>query len=388
MRSDRDYRLFVTHKRNCQKLRDFLKDKGWLYRKRKLFYLGDERVVLGVIADVSKNELISSVDFELEEYEDAEQTTDEQRVGDKRKLSRALRDLIGADRWDDEWEAEAVAFGWERHGDLIVLDQRAFQGQRWAPYKDDVEFWKCVAHALKASRLASGHRVLDDDYRSPGVRLLLGDDPMVTHVDNGIKYTFDVTKCMFSSGNITEKLRISQIDCSDEVVVDLFAGIGYFTLPYLVHAKAKFVHACEWNPEAFRALERNLILNRVNDRCRIYFGDNRTACPVGVAQRVNLGLIPSSEISWETACRALDPVTGGVLHVHANVDMGEKGEEKVVAYARIAQHVADGIQRNFQRVDGERRWSVKVAKVGKVKWYAPRVQHVVCDVNCHVVSVN
>ena len=29
---------------------------------------------------------------------------------------------------------------------------------------------------------------------------------------------------MFSSGNITEKLRISQFDCSNETVVDLFAG--------------------------------------------------------------------------------------------------------------------------------------------------------------------
>lgn len=39
---------------------------------------------------------------------------------------------------------------------------------------------------------------------------------------------------MFSSGNRSEKLRMGKLDCRDEVVVDLFAGIGYFVLPFLV----------------------------------------------------------------------------------------------------------------------------------------------------------
>ena len=42
---------------------------------------------------------------------------------------------------------------------------------------------------------------------------------------------------MFCRGNISEKLRIAKFDCRGKVVVDLFAGIGYFVLPYLVHAK-------------------------------------------------------------------------------------------------------------------------------------------------------
>ena len=42
------------------------------------------------------------------------------------------------------------------------------------------------------------------------------------------------------------------------IVIDLYAGIGYFTLPYLIHGKAKFVYACEWNPDSVKALKRNL----------------------------------------------------------------------------------------------------------------------------------
>jgi tRNA G37 N-methylase Trm5 len=87
---------------------------------------------------------------------------------------------------------------------------------------------------------------------------------------------------MFSCGNITEKMRISKFNCENQVVLDLFAGncfkliqyktwflfeigIGYFTLPYIIHAKALKVIACEWNPVAIEALKRNLELNKCSD---------------------------------------------------------------------------------------------------------------------------
>lgn len=59
---------------------------------------------------------------------------------------------------------------------------------------------------------------------------------------------------MFSAGNISERHRIAKLNCEGQIVVDMFAGIGYFTLPYLVHARAEFLYACEWNPYAVEAL--------------------------------------------------------------------------------------------------------------------------------------
>ena len=38
------------------------------------------------------------------------------------------------------------------------------------------------------------------------------------------RYAYDITKCMFSKGNITEKLRVASFDCVNEIVVDLYAG--------------------------------------------------------------------------------------------------------------------------------------------------------------------
>ena len=108
--------------------------------------------------------------------------------------------------------------------------------------KDDSSIPLSVLHFLNAflqvPKVAVRSVVSDDDFRSPNCRLVFGQDAWVRHKDNGIWYHFDVTKCMFSFGNISEKIRISKLDCQNDVIVDLFAGIGYFTLQYLVHARA------------------------------------------------------------------------------------------------------------------------------------------------------
>ena len=56
-------------------------------------------------------------------------------------------------------------------------------------------------------------------------------------------------------------------------------------------------------------------------RYAIVEGDCRERCPKGVADRVNLGLLPSSQCAWETACAALRVEKGGILHVHCTVDL-------------------------------------------------------------------
>lgn len=201
----------------------------------------------------------------------------------KEKFQSAILKLLSESVCDvaSKKMAESIPTSWERHGDLVVLPSASFSDQPWQSYLDSLSesqlsnFWCVVAISLKCKRLAIGSKVADDSFRSSKVTLLLGDNGWVDHVDNGIHYMFDVTRCMFSSGNITEKIRLGNIDCSGETVVDLYAGIGYFILPYLVHAQAVLVHACEWNPDAVEALRKGLKANRVEDRCIVHYGDNR-----------------------------------------------------------------------------------------------------------------
>ena len=173
----------------------------------------------------------------------------------------------------DEFLHKDLPPHWEQHGDLILLPEKSFTLNKWQRF--GVELWKVVAETLSVTRLAKKSTIKDDGFRTPKLSLLYGDNGWVMHIDNGIKYTFDVTKCMFSAGNITEKIRVGNFDCKGQTVVDLYAGIGYFVLPYLVHSKAAMVYACEWNDNATEALRRNLKLNGVDKQCVIYEGDNQ-----------------------------------------------------------------------------------------------------------------
>ncbi|NXE51270.1 TYW2 protein, partial [Casuarius casuarius] len=366
------------------------------------------------------------------------------------KLRHELRRLVvgSGESWSEELERD-VPRSWQRHGDLVLLSEDNFSAALWE--KLGPVLWETVASALGAQRLARRGRVSPGGLRSPSVTLLLGQDGWVEHVDNGIRYTFDVTKCMFSPGNITEKLRVASLPCSGEVLVDLYAGrIGYFTLPYLVHAAAAFAHACEWNGHAVEALRRNLALNGVQDRCRIHPGDNRqvsgaartgrsarctASCSPAlsfqlelrdVADRVNLGLIPSSEEGWPVACRVLKKDMGGVLHIHHNVealpaaahqqpavsrdeprmteeagsvgredrerecqspkDTENRGKETWVArvrpeWQRWAEATAMRIRGLLEELHG-RPWRTSILHIEAVKSYAPHVHHVVLDLEC------
>ncbi|KAM9375685.1 tRNA wybutosine-synthesizing protein 2 homolog [Pholidichthys leucotaenia] len=313
--------------------------------------------------------------------------------GTGNKLEEILQQLLEThgEIWTDEVRGD-LPRSFQRHGDLVLLGDSCFVLSLWR--KMGQQLWSTVARGLGAKRLAKLRRISQDGFRSPEVTMLLGEHSWVRHVDNGISYEFDVVKCMFSAGNITEKLRVAGFDCRGETVVDLYAGIGYFTLPYLVHAKAAHVHACEWNPDAVEALQKNLKANGVADRCTVHIGDNRQLQLCNVADRVNLGLIPSSEDGWHIACQLLRKTTGGILHIHQNVTSqlhntadsdvtlrvsGKKADREV--WQAWADNTAQHISALLKDLTGA-LWMTHIKHIEHVKSYAPHVHHVVLDLEC------
>jgi tRNA G37 N-methylase Trm5 len=90
------------------------------------------------------------------------------------------------------------------------------------------------------------------------------------------RFSYNVDKSMFCAGNNTERMRMGRVSCVNETIVDLYAGIGYFTLPFLVHGHARHVYCCEWNPDSMEALHRNLQANHIDDdRYTLLLGDNQ-----------------------------------------------------------------------------------------------------------------
>jgi len=254
---------------------------------------------------------------------------------------------------------------WERFSDIAILPSGSFEDEGWGDIVGP-DLWKAVARGLNVERLGVMGEVTGR-IRKSGVKMLLGDDDWVVRRENGVDYGYHVTKCMFSAGNVNERRRMGEIVRRGEVIVDLFAGIGYYSLPILVHSEVEHVHCCEWNDDAVESLEWSLERNNVSSLCTVHRGDNRETCKsIGkVADRVILGLLPTSEKSFEAAMEVLSD-SGGVIHIH--------GLAKPDEYSEWAEDVMRRIC-NFR--EGSR--ARKIA-VNRIKSYAPRWDHVVLDV--------
>lgn len=223
--------------------------------------------------------------------------------------------------------------------------------------------------------------IQDDGLRSPRVTTLARHPSYCGYASakqNGITYTWDPYHTMFCPGNISEKLRISRIDMQGESVLDLYAGIGYWTLPMLKHCRARRVTACDWNEHSVRFLRHNLQLNKVEDgRCIVLEGDNGVHEFAAVFDRVILGLLPSSRPGWPIALRALRRCGVSHLHIHENVRETE--------LSLFQKDMLDELRSLLPREEG-RCWSVAVEHIECVKSYSPHVNHYVFDVSLAACS--
>ena len=146
--------------------------------------------------------------------------------------------------------AQEAPTRWEKLGDLVLLPANAFTASDFSAF--GAELYACVARVLGASRVARQAPVSQGPKRESRAVMLYpeGADGWVETKELGVTYGLDVTKVMFSSGNGTEKNRMGAVGANGETVVDLFAGIGYYTLQLLKNAGAAKVYACEWNPNS------------------------------------------------------------------------------------------------------------------------------------------
>ena len=313
----------------------------------------------------------------------------------ERGPSAALRSACGRALQSCSSDVQAVLLAptalprrWEKLGDIVLFapsgmfDTASLAGRACASLPGETQnaLWAALASELGARRVGVQARIDDTLQRKSRARLLwpVADaDGWTVHRENGLIYGLDVTRSMFSSGNGTEKARVGRLPCAHETVVDLYAGIGYFTLSYLVHAHASYLHACEWDEDALVALRHNLKANGVDGRCTVYPGDNALSLPHfrGIAHRVNLGLIPSSEAGWPVAVAALRP-EGGMLHVHANVGASDADE------ASFCATLLDSLRTLSAELG--RGWTLSVEHLERVKMYAPKIRHVVVDVRCEL----
>ena len=206
---------------------------------------------------------------------------------------------------------------------------------------------------------------IEGELREPKVEVLLSRGSTETiHTENKVKFMLDPAKIMFSSGNMDERIRMATIAKDGETVVDMFAGIGYFSLPMAVHSRPAKVIACEKNPLAFRYLEKNIELNNAAGRVQALLGDNRDA-PEKLADRVVMGYLPSPREFLPKAIKILKRNKDCVIHYHENAP---ENEIPWALYSRVAGAA------------GEAGRGAKLLGHKWIKSYKPHVWHAVVDV--------
>lgn len=249
---------------------------------------------------------------------------------------------------------------WEKIGDILIIKLN----------KNLKKYSKIIgekyAEILKCKTVLNDIGGILGKYRVPKTEIIFGSENTVTiHKENSIKYKLDVQKIMFSSGNMYERKRMANISNKNEIVVDLFAGIGYFTLPLAVYSKPKKIYSCEINPIAYEYLCKNISLNNVTSVVEPIFGDNRKFAPKNVASRVIMGYIGNTHRFFPTAIECLKNGSGNV-HYH------DVFPDKLVPNKPL---------KIFKEISEKYNLKINLLNYKCIKSYAPGVSHIVFDID-------
>ncbi len=244
---------------------------------------------------------------------------------------------------------------WSQIGDVLILPLR----EELLPYKHEIA--KVYAEVLGVKTVLRKGWILGE-FREPHYEIIYGNDPITVHRENGILYKLDASRIMFSPANVKERVRMASIAKPNELVVDMFAGIGHLSLPIAKHCKAKVI-AIEKNPYTFKFLVENIELNKVQDKMSAYNIDNREFKGENIADRILMGYVIKTH---EFIPKALEIAKDeAIIHYHNTVPERLMPKEPFETFQKIAK---------------EHGYDAELLESRIIKRYSPGVWHVVLDV--------
>jgi tRNA (guanine37-N1)-methyltransferase len=258
------------------------------------------------------------------------------RTGRSRRLDRG--DPLGCQKVStgtklSRWgELSSFESGIDVIGDIAIVKLRqGSEGKEGA-------LAEAILTEMKSVRCVYGQAGgIEGDFRLRKLRHLGGEKrTMTVHKENGIRLKLDVETSYFSPRLSTERLRIADRVGEGEKVLNMFAGVGPYSI--LIAKKTK-VWSCELNAAAFKFHVENNKLNKVERNIQMIEGD-AMALPErlkgeGMFDRVLMPHPSQSNLFLHAALSMLGQ--GGVAHYYRHVS----GEDEKEAEETLRMEVAE-----------------------------------------------
>jgi tRNA (guanine37-N1)-methyltransferase len=198
-------------------------------------------------------------------------------------------------------------------------------------------------------------------FRTRRLQILVGSGGTETiHREFSCSYHLDLSLVYFNPRLSYERLRVTKQVEESEVVVDMFAGVGPYSVLIAKLQPTSRVYSIDINPSAIKYLEENTFGNRVADRVVPLLGDARELSKLkvrGIADRVIMNLPSEAGNYVDAALRTLKR-EGGIVHFYqfaqrdAIVDsikdsfkssvIGENREVKSINFCKAIREIAPG----------------------------------------------
>jgi tRNA (guanine37-N1)-methyltransferase len=115
---------------------------------------------------------------------------------------------------------------------------------------------------------------IHNDFRTMQLEVLAGNHSLVTLVvENGLRFHVDLARVYWNSKLGTERQRLLLGFDQNDVVCDVFAGVGPIALA--AARIVKRVYANDLNPHAVEFMEQNSVVNKLEKRIEIFNMDGR-----------------------------------------------------------------------------------------------------------------
>jgi len=179
----------------------------------------------------------------------------------------------------------------------------------------------------------------EGDFRVRGLEWLAGERRTVTiHREHGCAFKVDLAKAFFTPRLSYERLRVAREVGPWEVVFNMFAGVGCFSIIIAKLAGAE-VYSVDLNPDAARYMRENVRLNKVEGLVHVVQGDSRTLGLSSLRGRVDRVLMPLPLKAYEFLDAAVASLRGrGVIHYY-DVERGRRDEAVSRLWGRVEARI-------------------------------------------------